>query len=127
MADWVRCPYNPKHVMPERRLKWHLAKTCPTALLHSSSFSTCPFNSLHLIPNHSFQQHLQTCPGHLELQSLRRCLTEQPEVCWQPSWPKGIVDLNTVYIPKVALNRQEERRNNNEMLRRVQFGGWQGR
>lgn len=122
MADWVRCPYNPKHVMPERRLKWHLAKTCSAALQHSPSFSICPFNSLHLVPNHAFQQHLQTCPGLLEVQSLRRSFTGQPEACWQPSWPKGVVDLNIVYIPQVASNRQEERRNNNEVTRVVHFG-----
>lgn len=126
MGDLVRCPYNPNHVMPEKRLKWHLAKTCSGAK-HSAFFSTCPFNSLHIVPNHAFQSHLKTCPGFTEVQITRRSITEQPEACWKPTWPSGPVDLNSVYIPQVAMNNLQERYNNNEVAGEEWLEGWRDR
>jgi hypothetical protein len=110
--------------MPERRLKWHLAKTCSGVRKHSAFFSTCPFNSLHIVPNHAFQHHLTTCPGFAEVQTTRRSIIEQPEVCWKPTWPSGPVDLNAVYIPQVASNNLQERCNNNEVAVEELLEAW---
>ena len=71
----VVCPYDKRHVMPEKRYMWHLSMNCKAHVRFFSfqlndfdkkqekkaEFMLCPFNSLHRIAKESFEEHLKLC------------------------------------------------------------------
>jgi hypothetical protein len=58
--QWVHCPYNHEHQMPQSRLQWHLVK-CPEKKRCKDKFTQCPFNSIHIIPTSELASHKAKC------------------------------------------------------------------
>jgi len=59
--EWVKCPYNHSHVMPQSTLQWHLVR-CSDKRKNADNFSTCPYNATHILIKSELTKHVMNCP-----------------------------------------------------------------
>jgi len=59
--EWVKCPYNHTHTMPQSTLQWHLVR-CSDKRKNADNFSTCPYNATHIIIKSELTKHVMNCP-----------------------------------------------------------------
>jgi len=71
--QWVRCPYNANHKMPQSRLQWHLLK-CQDKKRNGFLYSTCPFNAIHQVLKTELSNHIAKCPDK------KMTSSEEPEI-----------------------------------------------
>lgn len=60
--DWVTCPYNSEHRLPNSRLPYHIVKCRPT--YKGPKLETCPFNATHLVPEGKLREHFADCTAY---------------------------------------------------------------
>ena len=94
--------------MPPSRLKWHITKACSYANRLKDLFVVCPFNPLHIVSLFDKDTHMLECQHRLAVDSFTSTVSLPPEHKWRIIWP-GICDedLNHVYIPAPANNKQQ--------------------
>ncbi len=57
--EWVSCPFDKNHTMPQQTLVFHIAK-CSKNYIGVTIYK-CPFNALHNIRSDEMNNHLATC------------------------------------------------------------------
>lgn len=60
-AGYERCPYNPNHTVPAKRLTWHVVG-CPDKQTRGHLFETCPYSASHIILKEQLAEHKKNCP-----------------------------------------------------------------
>ena len=64
-ANYVECPYDPNHRMPQARYIYHV-KNCRAKFRAANPiqahFKICPWNARHEMEVGSYQQHILRCP-----------------------------------------------------------------
>eukprot|EP01095_Lingulamoeba_sp_RSL-Kostka_P007670 TRINITY_DN2467_c0_g1_i1.p1 TRINITY_DN2467_c0_g1~~TRINITY_DN2467_c0_g1_i1.p1 ORF type:complete len:358 (+),score=109.24 TRINITY_DN2467_c0_g1_i1:89-1162(+) len=66
--DFIKCPYNSLHLVPESRLQWHILK-CPTKAKNGHLYSKCPYNALHIMIKEEFNNHIRKCPDRHRMEN----------------------------------------------------------
>ncbi|KAL4218138.1 factor 1 [Mactra antiquata] len=59
--EFIECPYDKTHLVPAKRLQYHLISNCPKKHM-KHEYKVCPFNATHHFPKPEFRHHLANCP-----------------------------------------------------------------
>lgn len=61
-SDWVVCPFNSSHRLPQSRLPYHITK-CRTKYV-GPPMEMCPFNATHYVQAGTLRQHYGKCESY---------------------------------------------------------------